>query len=238
MSDAVIVRWHGQACATFVSPAGTTVLVDPFDESIGHRLPEVEPDAVVVTHNHYDHANVDGVAGSPVVLRGLDEAGEWADVDETVGDVRIRTVGTWHDEVRGAKRGRNSVVVMDLGGLNVVHAGDLGHVLSDAQVRAVGPVDVLLLPVGGVYTVSPAEAREVVRQLAPRRMVVPIHFQTEPLTLRLEPVEAFLQGLPEPRRTGTNEVFVPLKAPEGQGGGPDVVVLDWRPGAGTREDSV
>jgi len=229
MSDALTIRWFGQACVTLTSPAGTTVLVDPFDESIGHQLPQVEPDAVVVTHDHYDHANVDGVAGSPTVLRGLMPDGDWAEVAEAVGDVRIRTVPTWHDEVRGAKRGRNSMVVMETGGLSVVHAGDLGHVLSDEQVRAVAAVDVLLLPVGGVYTVSPSEARQVVRQLAPRRMVVPIHFQTEPLTIRLEPVEAFLHGLPAPRRPGTNEVRVPLEAPEGQAGEPEIVVLDWRP---------
>jgi len=237
MSDAVVIRWHGQACVTLVSPQGVTVLVDPFDESIGHRLPQVEPDVVVVTHDHYDHANVEGVAGSPTVLRGLDSDGRWADVDESVGDVRIRTVGTWHDEVRGAKRGRNSLVVLEMGGLRVVHAGDLGHVLTDDQVRAVGPVDVLLMPAGGVYTLSPTEAREVVRQLAPRRMVVPIHYQTEPLTIQLEPVEAFLQGLPQPRRPGTNEVRVPVDAPAGQGAGPEIVVLEWRPPGPAGKDS-
>ena len=79
-------------------------------------------------------------------------------------------------------------------------------------------------------TPAPTEARQVVRQLAPRRMVVPIHFQTEPLTIQLEPVEAFLQGLAEPRRPGTNEVRVPVDAPAGQGAGPEIVVLEWRPG--------
>lgn len=237
MSDAVVIRWHGQACVTLVSPQGVTVLVDPFDESIGHRLPRVEPDVVVVTHDHYDHANVEGVAGSPMVLRGLDSDGRWAEVDETVGDVRIRTVGTWHDEVRGAKRGRNSLVVLELGGLRVVHGGDLGHVLSEEQVRAVGPVDVLLMPAGGVYTVSPTEARQVVRQLRPRRMVVPIHFQTEPLTIQLEPVEAFLQGLPEARRPGTNEIRVPVEAPAGQAPEAEMVVLDWQPPGPAGKDS-
>lgn len=238
MSDAVVIRWHGQACVTLTSPQGVTVLVDPFDESIGHRLPRIQPDLVVVTHNHYDHANVEGVAGSPTVLYGLDSSGGWAAVDEQVGDVRVRTLGTWHDEVRGAKRGRNSLVLLEMGGLHLVHAGDLGHVLSEDQVRAVGPVDVLLIPAGGVYTVSPSEARQVVRQLAPRRMVVPIHFRTEPLTIDLEPVEAFLQGLPEPRRPGANEVCVPVEAPAGRPNGPEIVVLDWRPGGSAGKDSV
>jgi L-ascorbate metabolism protein UlaG (beta-lactamase superfamily) len=230
MSDAAVsIRWHGQACVTLVSPAGLTVLVDPFDESIGHRLPAVEPDVVVATHNHYDHANVDAVAGEPRALWGLRRDGSWAEVDATFRDVRIRTVSTWHDEVRGAKRGRNALVVLEMGGLRVVHCGDLGHVLSDEQVRAVGPVDVLLIPAGGVYTVDPAEARQVVVQLAPRRLIVPIHFKTEPLTIDLEPVETFLQDLPEPRRPGTNEVRVPVQAPAAAADGPEVVVLDWRP---------
>jgi len=228
MSDPeVVIRWHGQACTSFISPGGVTVLVDPFDESIGYTLPAVEPDVVVVTHNHYDHANTDGVRGSPKVLRGLTPQGEWAEVDETAGDVRIRTVGTWHDEVQGAKRGRNALVVLEMGGVRLVHCGDLGHVLTDEQVRAVGPVDVLLIPAGGVYTLEPAEARQVVAQLGPRRLVVPIHFQTEPLTIHLEPVERFLEGFPSAERLDTNEVRVPVEPAE-ETAGPRVVVLDWR----------
>ncbi len=238
MSDeSVVIRWHGQACVTLVSPRGVTVLVDPFDESIGHRLPAVEPDVAVTTHNHYDHANVEGVAGRPTVLTGLTAEGAWAEVDHAVGDVRIHTVGTWHDEVRGAKRGFNALVVLEMGGLRLVHCGDLGHVLSPEQVAAVGRVDVLLIPAGGVYTLAPGEARQVVEQLAPRRMLVPIHYRTEPLTIQLQPVEAFLHGLPRARRPGTNEVRVPVAAPAGPSAEPNVVVLDWRPGGPADENS-
>jgi L-ascorbate metabolism protein UlaG (beta-lactamase superfamily) len=219
----VTIRWHGQACVTVVSPGGSVILVDPFEESIGYTLPDVEPDAVVTTHNHYDHANVEGVRGEPTVLRGLRPDGDWADVDETVGDVRIRTVGTYHDEMRGAKRGRNAVVCLDAGGLSVVHCGDLGHVLSEAQREAVGPVDVLLVPVGGVYTVDAAEARKVVGQLEPARAVLPMHYATESLTIRLQPVDLFLKGWRHVQRSATNEVaFAPEAEPPDE---PEVIVL-------------
>ncbi|KPJ72781.1 MAG: hypothetical protein AMS14_07155 [Planctomycetes bacterium DG_20] len=227
-SDCVTIRWYGQACVTITSPGGVTVMVDPFDESIGHRLPQVRPDVVVTTHDHYDHANVEGVPGSPRVLRGLTAVGAWAAVDATVGDVRIRTVGTWHDEVRGGKRGLNNLVLVDTGGMRIVHCGDLGHVLADDQVRAVGEVDVLLIPAGGVYTLPPSEARAVIRQLAPRRAVVPMHFQTEPLTLRLEPVEGLLRGLPAATRLATNELRLPAGPVERTPGGPRIVVLGWK----------
>ncbi len=229
-SDDVVIRWHGQACVTITSPAGVTVMVDPFDESIGHHLPDIRPDVVVITHNHYDHANVDGVSGSPTVLRGLTAEGEWATIDETVADVRIRTVGTWHDEVHGAKRGLNNLVLIDTGGMRIVHCGDLGHVLTDDQVAAVGEVDVLLIPAGGVYTLPPNEARTVIRQITPRRAVIPIHFQTEVLTLRLEPVEAMLKGLPVATRLQTNELRLPVGAAEMPPDGPEIVVLAWKSG--------
>jgi len=229
-SGSVAIRWHGQACVTLISPGGVTVLVDPFDESIGHRLPEVEPDVVVTTHDHYDHANVDGVRGRPRVLRGLTAEGQWAAIDETVGDVRIRTVGTWHDEVHGGKRGLNNLVLVDTGGMRIVHCGDLGHVLTDEQVQAVGQVDVLLIPAGGVYTLPPHEARTVIGQLAPRRAVIPMHFQTEPLALRLEPVEVLLRGLPSATRLGTNELRLPLGADQPAADGPEIVILEWKSG--------
>jgi len=229
-SDSVAIRWYGQACVTITSPAGVTVMVDPFDESIGHRLPDVEPDVVVVTHDHYDHANVEGVPGTPRVLRGLTADGAWAAIDETVGDVRIRTIGTWHDDVCGGKRGLNNLVLLDTGGMRIVHCGDLGHVLADDQVAAVGEVDVLLMPAGGVYTLPPNEARTVIGQLAPPRAVIPMHFQTEPLTLRLEPVETLLRGLPAATRLGTNELRLPVASAEPAPDGPEIVVLEWKRG--------
>ena len=228
MSDVAAIAWYGQACIAFTSPAGTSVLVDPFDPAIGYRLPDLEPDVVVVTHEHYDHANVAGVRGHPRVLRGLAPGGRWADLDQTIGDVRIRTVGTYHDEVHGAKRGANSLVCLDLGGLKAVHCGDLGHLLADEQVRAVGPADVLILPVGGIYTLNADEARQVVGQLGPRLAVIPIHYKTDPLTISLEPIDPFLAGWKRVRRLQTNEVRLPLQAPPGARE-PEVIVLDYRP---------
>jgi len=229
MSEArVSIRWHGHACFSIVSPRGVRVVIDPFDPAIGYPLPPLEADVVVTTHNHYDHANVAGLPGQPKVLRGLTADGEWASVDETVGDVRIRTVGTYHDEVGGAKRGRNALVCLDAGGLAVVHCGDLGHALSDEQVGAVGPVDVAMIPVGNIYTVGAAEAREVARQLAPQQAIVPMHYATEALAIAIHPVEPFLRGWPSVRQAETDGVSFPLRPPEGTK--PQVVVLDRRPG--------
>ena len=224
----VTLRWHGQSCITIVSPNETTVLIDPFEESIGYRLPDVEPDVVITTHRHYDHANVKGVRGNPRVLHGIGPDGAWVAIDETVGDVRLRTVGAYHDEVRGAKRGLVSIVIVETGGLHIVHCGDLGHILTPDQVCAIGTVDVLLVPVGGVYTVAAAEAREVVRQLAPHRAIIPIHYQTEPLTIKLDPLAPFLKGWRRVRPVESNEVRFEPGPVSPDPNRPEVIALHWR----------
>jgi L-ascorbate metabolism protein UlaG (beta-lactamase superfamily) len=137
------------------------------------------------------------VAGSGVrVLKGLQD-GDWANIDETVGDVHIRTIPTFHDDRQGGQRGKNSMFLFEVAGLRLLFAGDLGHVLTDEQLAAAGSVDVLLLPVGGQFTIGPAEATQVVEQLKPR-LVVPMHYKTDVVGYsgsdKLQGVEPFLEG--------------------------------------------
>ena len=225
----VTIRWHGQACITVASPGGVTVMIDPFDESIGYRLPPIAPDVVVTTHRHYDHSNVAGVRGRPKVIQGLTDDGAWATIDEMVGDVHLASVGAYHDEVRGAKRGRTSLILLETAELRILHCGDLGHVLEPEQVRAIGAIDILIIPVGGVYTVHAEEAREVVRQLAPRLAVIPIHYQTPQLSLRLDPVDGFLRCWKRIHRMESNEVFFSKYTPRAGSEGPESVVLSSQP---------
>jgi L-ascorbate metabolism protein UlaG (beta-lactamase superfamily) len=172
------LRYYGHAMFGLTSE-GTTVVIDPYNDDVGYPRPTVNADAVVITHEHADHSNAGLVSGSPRVLRGLAQEGKtWAPLDERVGPMRIRGVATYHDDQQGSARGKNTVVIVEAEELRVAHLGDLGHRLSDEQVRAIGPVDVLLVPVGGYYTIGPADADAVVAQLGPR-VVIPMHFKTE-----------------------------------------------------------
>lgn len=182
---------------------GTSVLIDPYDEQCGYTPPRLRPDFVVVSHEHFDHNHVQLAEGSPTVVRALrDEGKAWADVHERLGPFALSTVPTFHDEARGSKRGKNAMLVFEGEGLRLVHAGDLGHVLTAEQVKSAGRVDVLLVPVGGHYTIDARQAEEVVGQLRPR-VVIPMHYKTEvnegwPIT----PVDPFLTGKPRVRQQG------------------------------------
>jgi L-ascorbate metabolism protein UlaG (beta-lactamase superfamily) len=195
-SGTVGLAWYGHSMFLLQSPGGVQILIDPHS-GIGYPKPALpKVDLVVTSHDHFDHNKV-GVAGDSVrVLKGLQE-GNWANIDETVGDVHIRSIPTYHDDQQGGQRGKNSMFLFEVAGLRLLFAGDLGHVLTDEQVAIVGDVDVLLLPVGGEFTIGPVEATQVVGQLEPR-LAVPMHYKTDVVSFsgsdKLQGVEPFLEG--------------------------------------------
>jgi L-ascorbate metabolism protein UlaG (beta-lactamase superfamily) len=190
--------------------------MDPIPKGLGYELPSnLRADLVTISHEHADHNNVALVAGKPRVIRGLtsDRKG-WTRVDEKVKDVSVRAVSVYHDDKRGAVRGLNTVFIFEVGGLRIAHLGDLGSTLTDDQLAAIGLVDVLLIPVGGTFTLDGRQATRVVEQLRPRVMVVPMHYKTDAVTIKeLEPLEPFLEGKVNIRREKTPTVALsPLKA--------------------------
>jgi L-ascorbate metabolism protein UlaG (beta-lactamase superfamily) len=222
---AVTLVWHGQAAFTVTSPGGTKVLMDPLPKDLGYPMPPaVEADAVTISHEHFDHTNAALAKGTPPVLRGLtpDKKG-WEKHDRTVKDTRIRSVGVWHDEKQGAVRGLNAVFILEMPGLKLAHLGDLGHLLTDEQLKAIGPVDAVLIPVGGVYTIDGAQARRVVEQLKPKWVVVPMHYKTSFLKIDLQSEKPFLEGLKNVRHAGGSTLTVDEKKPPAAA---EVVVLE------------
>jgi L-ascorbate metabolism protein UlaG (beta-lactamase superfamily) len=189
----VTLTWFGQSMFTMKVANGPTIMMDPVAASVGYKVaPIVGVDVVTVTHEHSDHNNVALAQGSPKILRGL--AGiDWAKVDETFQGVRIRTVNLYHDDTQGSARGKDAAFVFEASGFKIVHVGDLGHLLSPEQIAAIGPVDVLMIPVGGNYTIDAAKATQVAGSLKPR-VVIPMHYKTAATSLPIEPVDAFLNG--------------------------------------------
>lgn len=154
------ITWYGHSCFLLSSTNGSVVFDPYFPGSVpGLRLPELSADAVICSHGHDDHNYAAGVA-----LSGK------------IPSLKIRRFNTWHDDAGGAKRGKNIMTIVESEGLRVLHMGDLGHMLSAAQLAALGCIDVLFIPVGGYYTIDARQAAELVRKIAPR-VTVPMHYR-------------------------------------------------------------
>ncbi len=146
-----------------------SVVTDPFDpDMIGLKFPKhVEADIVTVSHEHKDHNSVSQIEGSPFVIHG---PGEY----EIKG---IGVVGTssFHDDKKGAERGKNTIYRIEVDGVSIVHLGDLGHILSADQVDELDGVNILMVPVGGFYTISASQAVQVINDIDPS-IVIPMHY--------------------------------------------------------------
>ena len=168
------VQFLGHACVRLRGREGI-VICDPFSHSIGLDIGKPTAHIVTVSHDHADHNNVAAVRPMREKIFSVTSPGEYE-----VGGVLITGVRTYHDKVKGAERGFNTVFVIHMDEVTFCHLGDLGHELSQSQLEAIGDVDVLFVPVGGGETISPAEASNVIAQLEPR-IVVPIHYAASQL---------------------------------------------------------
>ncbi|MFQ5693445.1 MAG: MBL fold metallo-hydrolase [Nitrospinota bacterium] len=200
------LKWYGHAFFLLTSPQGVRVAMDPFGK-IGYPMPDVEADVVTLSHGHPDHNNPGAVKGRPTVLRGL-KAGnrDWNTISFRRKDVRISTVRGYHDESKGSQRGLNAIFLIEAGGLRVAHLSDIGQVPSDETLRAMGRVDVLIVPVGGYYSIDGRQAREIVSRLKPK-IAIPSHYKTAATaSWPISDEKAFLEGQPRVKRLGTSTV--------------------------------
>ncbi len=179
------LKWLGHSCFLLTTEKESW-LSDPFAPAVGYPIPQVSPTVVTVSHGHYDHNDTSWVPEAVPVLSGASWQGK---------GLRLSAVASFHDESGGRERGGNYIYIARTDVCTVVHLGDLGHLLQRSQLSQLGRVDVLLLPVGGIYTVGPREAWSVVEQLGPR-IVVPMHYQTKRLSFRLGKLEDFLALAP------------------------------------------
>ena len=199
------ITWLGHSCFRLKGKQAT-VITDPFSPGIGYTLGKVAAEIVTISHPHPGHSYVQGVGGEPRVLKS---PGEY----ESAG---ILTVGvhTFHDNEKGAQRGKNTVFVIDVDDVMICHLGDLGHPLNAEQVAEIDGVDVLLIPVGGVSTIDAVQAAQIVRHLEPK-IVIPMHYKTEATKKELEPVDRFLkemgvkEAVPQPKLL-VNKASLPL----------------------------
>jgi L-ascorbate metabolism protein UlaG (beta-lactamase superfamily) len=212
------IKWNGHASFTITADDGTVLVTDPYDPSgyggvlkydqVGDRA-----DGALISHDHADHNYAQGLSGSPQVLNGSGQ----------VKAIQVKGIDTSHDESDGSERGPNVVFSFVVDGISVCFLGDLGHQLSQEHIAAIGSVDLLLIPVGGAFTVDAGGATKVVETLG-AKLVIPMHFKTDKCDLPIAEVDDFLKQMPEVKRFQESEIE--LSQDKLPSAGPEVWVLN------------
>lgn len=164
------IRWNGHASFTLTTDSGKVIVTDPFAPEVGYPLPGIKADVVTISHSHFDH-NYTGALES--FTHAISDEGEYE-----FEDVKISAIPSWHDDDNGAKRGSNLLFKITVDGKTVVHLGDLGHLPSEEQAAFISACDVLLIPIGGTYTITTQQAIELIKMTRPKT-AIPMHFKTD-----------------------------------------------------------
>ena len=183
------IIWHGQSFFEIIAKnenqESVRIAIDPFAESIGLKVPRSEADILICSHQHEDHNNKKAILGKPFLI---EEPGEYE-----VKGVFVKGVLAFHDDVQGKKRGTVIMSAIEVEGIHIAHLSDLGQKeLTTNQLESLGNVDVLMIPVGGVYTISAREAAEIISQIEPR-IVIPMHYSIPRLKIKLDNLDKFLK---------------------------------------------
>ena len=185
------IIWHGQSLFELTSSRGknnqVNIVIDPFSQEVGLRLPKLEADIVLSTHEHYDHNNVKAVGGNYFLIEG---PGEYE-----IREIFIQGIPAFHDDLQGKERGKTTIFTIEAEELRLCHLGDLGQKeLTPDQLEKIGEIDILMIPVGGNYTISGKEAVKIMSQIEPK-IIIPMHYALPKLKVKLEGVEKFLKTM-------------------------------------------
>lgn len=185
----MIITWLGHSCFKIqdkVGPEGVTIVTDPFGKNTGLKIPNFEADVVTISHDHDDHNNAEALRGKPFVV---DCAGEY-----DIKGVSIDGVDAFHDSKNGNERGKNIIFRINIDDITIVHLGDLGHALDPKQLEKLEGADILLVPVGGKYTIDAKMAVEVISQIEPR-IIIPMHYKTPGSKMDLDGLDKFVKEI-------------------------------------------
>jgi L-ascorbate metabolism protein UlaG (beta-lactamase superfamily) len=183
------ITYIGHSCFK-IKGKNLEIVIDPYEPTkTGYKLPKLSADVVITSHDHFDHNHVEGVSGYKLAIT---TPGEY----ET-NDVYIEGITTFHDNKDGKDRGKNTIFQISIDDMNILHLGDLGHVLSKDTLEKILDIDVLMIPVGGFYTIDAEKASEIISQIEPG-LVIPMHYREEDkneLTKDIAPLKKFLDEM-------------------------------------------
>ncbi len=179
------IQWLGHSAFRLTESTGASVITDPFDPAaVGYGMAYLPCDAITSSHGHSDHNNFKGVKGNPVIIN---QTGTF-----DVHGIKIHSVQCYHDSAEGALRGKNIMYQFRLDGVTVCHMGDVGEECTPELIEQLIPVNVLLIPVGGNYTIDAEQAKEYVDRIMPD-VVIPMHYKTKHTDYDIDKVESFLR---------------------------------------------
>ena len=193
------LRWVGHSCFLITSKSGLSIITDPYHTKQGvNYSPVMEiADIVTVSHDHFDHNAVQSVGGRPEVVKSSGI--------KSIKGIEFRGIACYHDESSGKKRGENIIFCFSVDGIRICHLGDLGHALDSEQIKEIGEVDVLFVPVGGFYTIDAAVATRVCDDIKPK-VIVPMHYKTPKLDFPVTGVDVFLAGKKNVKKLDSSKV--------------------------------
>jgi L-ascorbate metabolism protein UlaG (beta-lactamase superfamily) len=238
----VTIIWHGQSFFEIKANDGFTIVTDPHAIDAYMPIKGVKAHVIIASHRHSDHVQFQTVENfkeklskkwpKARVIQGLKAMGvreDWDKINEKLdnGRIRLRSVASYHDNVQGMKRGKNTIFLIMVDGINLCFLGDLGQEkLTKEQLKEIGPVDVLFIPVGGVYTLNGSDAQDVVKQIKPKKYIIPMHYGTDVFE-DLLPIREFLDGQDRSTiaRAPENKLVVNVKYKPKK---PIIAVLKWK----------
>ncbi len=177
------ITWLGHSSFLIEDFKGRKILTDPYDDSVGYALFKEKVNLVTISHDHFDHNYINELKGTPIILNkvGL--------FDKC--DISFEGIPSFHDHEKGLKRGSNIIYTFKVDNYKICHLGDLGHSLTEEDINKIGKIDVLLIPVGGNFTIAAIEAKEITKKINPH-IVIPMHFKTNKINFPIDGVEDFL----------------------------------------------
>ena len=202
------IKYLAHASFLITSDAGVKIITDPYTRGDKLKYGEIKEsaDIVTVSHDHWDHSAVSVVGGNPEVVKKTGSA--------EVKGIPFTGVPAYHDDAKGSSRGSNIMFCAEVDGIRICHLGDLGHPLDDKQIGDLGRVDILLVPVGGFYTIDAEVATHVCQQLKPR-VIIPMHYKTDKADMPIAGIDGFLRGKEGVSRLNASEAeFTLEKLPE------------------------
>lgn len=186
------IQYYGHSCFKIITKPGgratddVVVFFDPFTKEVGLRPPQGHADVVFVSHGHRDHNNVDALKDEPVVINS---PGEYS-----VRGINVVGIDSFHDDVEGVTRGRATIYLLETEDLKICHLGDLGTDLNAKQLDEIDGVDILMIPVGGNYTIDAKKAAEIARKIEPA-IVIPMHYKLPGSTVEIVDEKKFLEEM-------------------------------------------
>lgn len=187
------ITFYGHELFVIESSEGTKIGIDPYNEQLKAALPDVRADIVISTHDHFDHNNISLFKGKPRLVD--------APISISIDDIEFEGIPSYHDEKNGALRGGNIIFKFEVDDMKFAHLGDLGHLLDRDQAGQLKEIDIMMIPVGGTFTIDSSTALEIIKKVKPK-VAIPMHYKEEDTKLEVDTIEALTSKVKDFKEMG------------------------------------